>query len=181
LPPNSADVPRALSPLVWLLAVLWLTVRILGRAAGRILWTYETALSTIGNAAALLTKAALLKLGPLGRLLQALLLPPLRGLRWLWRRAGTHAFAALRRYAQWIDRSIARRVVTTATQWLRYGALRLRPMLRQLETWMQPIVHVAQVIAGAVKQAAAGLSSKLRRAWAPVKGAATRIRRVDQR
>lgn len=167
-----------LSPLVCLLAFLLLTVQAFGRAACRILWMYETALSAVGRAGAQLTKAALIKLGPLGRLLRASLLPLLRGLRWLWRRAGAQAFAALCRYAEWIDRSIARHVATV-TQWLQNTALRLRPMLCRLETWMQPILHIAHVAAGAVKHTAAELSRWLRQAWAPVKHAATRIRRVD--
>jgi hypothetical protein len=171
-------VPRALSPLVWLLALVLVTVQSFGRAAGHILWMYETAQAAIGRAGAQLTKAALIKLGPLGRLLRASLLPLLRGLRWLWRHVGAQAFAALCRYQEWINRLIARHVAIV-TQWLQNIALRLRPMLRHLEIWMQPILQLAQVAAGAVKHTAAELSRWLRQAWAPVKHAATRIRRVD--
>jgi hypothetical protein len=45
--PAARDVPRAASPVAWLLAMGYLTVRALGRAVGRSLWAYDTALSAI--------------------------------------------------------------------------------------------------------------------------------------
>jgi hypothetical protein len=166
-------VPRALSPLVGLLAVLLLTFRLLGRAAGRILWTYETMISAFSRVTARITTALLAKLGPLGRHLRTVLRPVLRGLRWLWHTAGT-VFAALNDHWQPVVRCSAR-VAGLITQWLRITVTHLRPALRRIARRIQPLTRAAIAASRAAERSAARLGAVLRRAWTPIQQRAAHV------
>ena len=161
-------VPRAMAPLVWLVAAVWLALRAAGNGIGWVIEKYVELTFAAGRACARAGRAVIRALGPLGRAILRVLTPVWRLLRRIWDWLGFRLFLYLIRplgkYARWLLAHV-QPVVERLTLWAKRVAARAEPLLRVLRSW-----------ARAVARAAARLRRWWRRAWAPVGRAARRVR-----
>lgn len=154
------SVSYVVKPLVWLMALVWLTLRAVAHGLARFHDWYERGFSALGRACARLARAVLRSLGPLGRSLWRLAVPALRVLRRAWAWLGLRAFLVLvrpmNRLRQWLVEHLSP-VVDRIIRWSRWVAARVDPVRRMLNA-----------SARAVERSAEGLGLLIGRAWAPV-------------
>jgi hypothetical protein len=170
--PDDGSSPRpvarpgpALAPLVWLLAMGWLALQALGRAGLWLLTAVDEGTSAVARAGGGAMRAAVRALGPLGRALLRLLTPLIRGLRrvWVWlnRRVFLAMARRLGRFGRWLV-ACTRPAVEAALDWARRMLVRAEPVVRRIST-----------VTAVVERAAARLGRALRRAFGPIRRAAT--------
>ena len=179
---SAADgVPRAVRPLVWSLALLWMVIRASGRGLESALRAYDLATSATGRAAVCALRALLGALGPLGRFLRRLLTPLRRGLRRLWREVGLRAlllaFRPLGPPGRWMVKQAYRGAIWVEGRAVNLAA-RVQPLARALASTARPVLRAFAAGTRAIEGAAARLGALLRRAWAPVSGAAAAVSRA---
>ena len=163
----TSQVPRAVRPLVWLLAALWLPLRVAGSATGRGLEAYDRGTDAVGRAVARAARAVgrgLLRLvrllGPLGRALRAAVAPVLRVLRRAWDRLGLWVLLRLLRPVG----RFFRRLLTRAQPLIERATAVLRAVTARLE----PVERALGVVVVALDGATDRAVQRLRRAFAPV-------------
>lgn len=157
-------VPRALRPLVWLTAVLWLPVRLGLRGGERVLEAYDdganAAWRAVVRAAKALGRAFVRVFGPLGRAVKRALVPLWRLVRRLWDRLGLwvllRMLKPLRRGFAWLLES------------LRPLAVRARRAMAALVDRLEPVWDRVLAWTGAVDDAVTRLGRRIGRALAPV-------------
>jgi hypothetical protein len=168
------DVPSAMRPLVWPLAIFWFAIRACARGLVRGLQAYDAGTAAVGRAAGRAGYALLCRLGPFGRFLPRLFTPLVRGARQLWHAIGRRAilfmFRPLGRFGMWLSTQGSRAAVWLKSRAVRL-AVRVNPTLRRISSKTRPI---RRAIAQTVHRLRAGVA----RAWAPVGRVATIIARA---
>lgn len=167
------DVPWAVRPFVWPLAIFWFAIRACARGLVRGLQAYDAGTAAVGRAAGRAGYALLRRLGPFGRFLRQLS-PLVRGARLLWQAIGRRAivfmFRPLGRFGMWLWTQGC-----PAAVWLNDRAVRLavrvEPTLRTISSKTGPIRR-------AIAQTVRRLRARVARAWAPVGRVATLIARA---
>lgn len=170
-PPVRRDAPalsRLAHPVLWLVAVLWLSLQTMGNGVLVLLDAYDRTAQAAGRAAIRAGHRVLQVLGPLGRLLRRLATPVLRRLRRIVDlinvRLLLRMFRPMGRLTRWCW-TRTRPVVDNVSRWGLRQLARLEPLLRRLAA-----------ITDAVERRAGQLAAFWRRAWAPVRQAMPRLR-----
>ena len=164
----SGRVARSLRPVVWSLAVVWLTLQKTGDGLFRVLDGYDRGASAVGRAAARAGRAVLRALGPLGRLVRRLAVPVLRLARRVWDFLGVRLLLRMfRPLGRWA-RAVWDRLLPLAE--------RLRLAVHRLAARFEPLLQRLAAAAAAVEAAAARLGARWRRLWAPVARAVRSLR-----